>query len=840
MANNNNFQLLGSGGYGNVYKYTTRSGTVARKIFNPNMLDERDRELEILTIVRGHQNIVTYIGSGTTQPGFYDIDEKSPFIDFEYCKGNTMFDLVGSAQLNKEYLPSVEKLCDVIRGLLDALDFIHSKNIIHLDIKPCNIMIVQKNGAPGKRSRIRPVLLDFGIAQAIGSKRLDEHLGTNGYQPPEWWGGALPTTAYDIWSLGATLYELLYGADAVNVDGLVNMRKNRVFHSPANNNNNDSNDSESSVIMLPNESEQQQRAGRQRELRAEVRYKAEMKKAAENIQVSTRQCKPRFGFEVPNDIHALVLAMLVDVRQRPTIKELLGSSTFKTVHQGKFAELNDERKAALKVAAEKTEENSNLYKRIGELEAKLQRQRAEENRSLYKRIGELEAQLQRQRAAAGPSAPAVPAPAQAPAADAAKAIVEDAATKPKNATARAHSLERQRDNYKGLLDKYEAELDEAYDKVSETQRLLAEEQSKYKQAQASKESEWFAEKHVLEDYIKVLQEESDSLKIEIAAQQVEKTAVENALKTNQLEKASTEEALAVAQAELEQARAEAQAARNQRTLHDAELEACRNQCNVEVAKMRLQAADLQQSIAQLQRTIAAMALDEAERERQKSEAAAAAQHHVSKSNKDTTFHDLGLDLTATVMLEAAEPPPPAAAAAVGQKSNNTIDKFLLNFSFPTAQIETQIPAPPAASTPQNVRPLGAPAAKRARLQMNNISEDDMKIIKAANNESKLQHVDEAMAVFDWAFGVYECNVGSINKPVEQRAMFYMNDPSISPTLEQQHFGKWLVRGLDALAATKTVHAQRIFVAATGRSVHAYKAIKDKLKKKQIPAAVNLN
>ena len=95
-----------------------------------------------------------------------------------------------------------------IRQIADALSYVHSKNRLHLDIKPGNIM-VDKNG--------HAILIDFGA-----SKQYDEVDGENtstlagktpGYAPIEQMGNRVQTfnPATDIYSLGATLYKLLTG-----------------------------------------------------------------------------------------------------------------------------------------------------------------------------------------------------------------------------------------------------------------------------------------------------------------------------------------------------------------------------------------------------------------------------------------------------------------------------------------------------------------------------------------------------------------------------------------------------------------------------------------------------
>src|SRR5215203_1835126 len=89
----------------------------------------------------------------------------------------------------------------------DVLDYLHSrpKPIIYRDLKPANLMIDGNTG--------RVMLIDFGIARWVSQQEKGvTAVGTMGYAPPELFSG-LVQPASDVYSLGATMFHLLTGAD---------------------------------------------------------------------------------------------------------------------------------------------------------------------------------------------------------------------------------------------------------------------------------------------------------------------------------------------------------------------------------------------------------------------------------------------------------------------------------------------------------------------------------------------------------------------------------------------------------------------------------------------------
>ena len=89
----------------------------------------------------------------------------------------------------------------IMTGILLGIQYIHKKGIIHLDLKPQNILIDEKGN---------PKISDFGIAKTLerANKRTRTIVGTFLYMSLETLQGKKYYTNTDIWSLGCIIYEL--------------------------------------------------------------------------------------------------------------------------------------------------------------------------------------------------------------------------------------------------------------------------------------------------------------------------------------------------------------------------------------------------------------------------------------------------------------------------------------------------------------------------------------------------------------------------------------------------------------------------------------------------------
>jgi serine/threonine-protein kinase len=147
-----------------------------------------------------HPNVVQVYDAGET--------EGSPYIVMEYVPGDTI------AQRGKlSYREAVPLALQACAGLQHA----HAAGLVHRDVKPANLLVREDDVLK---------IADFGIARAAELTRLTEHgtvLGTAAYLSPEQAAGEEVTTATDIYSLGAVVYELLTGRPPYKFESLAEL-----------------------------------------------------------------------------------------------------------------------------------------------------------------------------------------------------------------------------------------------------------------------------------------------------------------------------------------------------------------------------------------------------------------------------------------------------------------------------------------------------------------------------------------------------------------------------------------------------------------------------------------
>ena len=215
--------VLGYGGFGVVYKAwdTNLRRTVAIKEFFPTQLLSRDEGKKEATVFDAKNESLfliqkeAFLQEARTMAGFnehpnivhvFDSFEENntAYFVMEYMKGKTVGEHIKEA-LNRDKVLTVESAVHIVRKVLNALKATHAKGIIHRDIKPQNIYVLD-NGAVK--------LYDFGAARFENNEEEANRsvIITPGYAPAEQYQIKSKQGAYtDIYALGAVLYELLTG-----------------------------------------------------------------------------------------------------------------------------------------------------------------------------------------------------------------------------------------------------------------------------------------------------------------------------------------------------------------------------------------------------------------------------------------------------------------------------------------------------------------------------------------------------------------------------------------------------------------------------------------------------
>ena len=198
-------EVIGRGGMSSVYcaRDEKLGRDVALKLFAPQAPDaeelkRQEAEIQLLATLN-HPSLVTLFDAGidTRVP-----DEPRPYLTMELVEGQDL-----RSRIRRNAVP-LDELAVIGAGIADALAYVHSLGIIHRDIKPGNILLVQNR--PGEP--IRPKLTDFGIARIADSTRLTATgtmVGTAAYLSPEQAMGAPLSPATDIYSLGLVLLECI-------------------------------------------------------------------------------------------------------------------------------------------------------------------------------------------------------------------------------------------------------------------------------------------------------------------------------------------------------------------------------------------------------------------------------------------------------------------------------------------------------------------------------------------------------------------------------------------------------------------------------------------------------
>jgi len=211
--------LVGEGGMAHVYRaYDPEIGRiVAVKLLKDELCVDEEYNLRFLREAKAagaisHPNIVTIFDVGR--------EGTTPYITMEFLAEKSLADLFS----DKQRLP-LKQVVELGAQLARALDHAHDRGIVHRDMKPGNILLMEK----GKTVKIA----HFGKQEDLQKTQAGTVMGTPRYMSPEQASGEKVDGRSDLFSLGVILYEMLTGAKAFDSENIATLMLQILRKEPA-------------------------------------------------------------------------------------------------------------------------------------------------------------------------------------------------------------------------------------------------------------------------------------------------------------------------------------------------------------------------------------------------------------------------------------------------------------------------------------------------------------------------------------------------------------------------------------------------------------------------------
>ena len=198
---------IGRGGMGTVFKAVHRETSKRRaiKFFRGSLFDDikmrqhflqEAKILREITLQSAHPNLVKVFDCGT--------EDNSQYIVFEYLEGKTLREY-----LDEDKEMTLGEVIDLVEQICYGLSALHQRRVVHMDLKPSNIMLPKTGGLK---------IIDLGVSLSLEQRKRQAQggdgiiLGTPQYMSPEQCSEGAITYRSDLYALGAIFYELLVGA----------------------------------------------------------------------------------------------------------------------------------------------------------------------------------------------------------------------------------------------------------------------------------------------------------------------------------------------------------------------------------------------------------------------------------------------------------------------------------------------------------------------------------------------------------------------------------------------------------------------------------------------------
>jgi serine/threonine protein kinase len=215
-------EIIGRGGMAITYK--AQKSSTGENVVIKEMFSDQTKQFQALcrflqeafTLFKefNHPNIV--------KAHDYLISPDNCFYVMEYIEGNPLNDFIEN---NNSLSP--KRACQIAIDIVNALQYLKTRNVVHRDIKPQNIIIKKPN---------KPVLVDFGITKKLGhnySLTMEgEVVGTYLYLSPEQVTNKNIDTRSDQYNLGATLFHVLTGVPPFNTNNVYELLTQRAIETP--------------------------------------------------------------------------------------------------------------------------------------------------------------------------------------------------------------------------------------------------------------------------------------------------------------------------------------------------------------------------------------------------------------------------------------------------------------------------------------------------------------------------------------------------------------------------------------------------------------------------------
>src|SRR5882672_6575356 len=209
---------LGEGGMGAVYQaeHALIEKRIALKVLFPELSRRTDLVARFLQEAKsasriGHENVIDISDFGQSPEGLV-------YIAMEFLDGNDLGHLIKT-----EGPQPWARARPILMQIAKALRAAHEHGIIHRDMKPENVFLIQREGGPDFVK-----VLDFGIAKSVneddGGPRLTQAgmiFGTPEYMSPEQAQGQMPDHRVDVYALGCVMYHLLTGSVPFTADNFM-------------------------------------------------------------------------------------------------------------------------------------------------------------------------------------------------------------------------------------------------------------------------------------------------------------------------------------------------------------------------------------------------------------------------------------------------------------------------------------------------------------------------------------------------------------------------------------------------------------------------------------------